>query len=57
MDENSLWRISSSYMPEEKKNKMVIPTMFPMEHHSCERKGEQLPLGRKATLTQETTYL
>jgi hypothetical protein len=30
MDEkNSLWGISSSYMPEEEENKMVIPTMFP----------------------------
>ncbi len=57
MDEKiSLWTISSSYMPEEKKNKMVVPTMFPTKHHSCERKGEQLPSQRKATLTQEATY-
>jgi hypothetical protein len=43
-------------LPEEEKNKMIVPTMFPIEHHSCERKGEQLPLGRRATLTQKATY-
>jgi hypothetical protein len=35
---------------------MVVPTMFPTEFHSRERKGEQLPIGRKATLTQKATY-
>ncbi len=50
---NSLWAIFSNYL-KKKKNKMVVPTMFPMEHHSCEKKSGATSLRKKSNINPKS---